>query len=200
MQNNHKSFTVVLGDVLFITSQSLVSGKWPYLKRIKLTFNCVQVKIRDFHTWNKFEWQFSYIDIVKLPKVCPSPRQTLSSPVKGTTYLQYGPNIAPKMNITNLFQLFASFVQINMWSCFIIFSLIQMTTSFKYDIIKITFSRHFCNFSIKRRVFKQFFFRKHWAITLTKCFHHICIYPRLISDKHFFLVQSVALSFPFKTR
>lgn len=104
------------------------------------------------------------------------------------------------MNITNLFQLFASFVQINMWSCFIIFSLIQMTTSFKYDIIKITFSRHFCNFSIKRRVFKQFFFRKHWAITLTKCFHHICIYQRLISDKHFFLVQSVALSFPFKTR
>lgn len=87
-----------------------------------------------------------------------------------------------------------------MWSCFIIFSLIQMTTSFKYDIIKITFSRHFCNLSIKRLVFKQFFFRKHWAITLTKCFHHICIYPRLISDKHFFLVQSVALSFPFKTR
>lgn len=94
--------------------------------------------------------------------------------------------MAPKMNITNLFQLFVSFVQKNMWSCFIIFSMIQMTTSFKYDIIKITFSRHFCNFSIKRRVFKQFFFRKHWAITLTKCFHHICIYPRLISDKHFF--------------
>lgn len=52
----------------------------------------------------------------------------------------------------------------------------------KYDIMKITFARNFCIFSLKQLVFKQFIFRKHCAHCLNKrniligrgCSLHLC--------------------------
>lgn len=61
----------------------------------------------------------------------------------------------PKIALSNEF--FVFFVQADIWSLFVIFILNYVPTIKRYDIVRFTFSNHFCILSIKRLVFRQFF-------------------------------------------